>query len=222
MSNSNLTVPDDVQAVLAIHGRQMRVRKGQVLLAVGLPATDVYVVLEGSVSVSLISAQGRETVLRAVGAGEMFGELAAIDGEPRSADVVAVENSTLLVIPGAIFAGLLGVEPVLSLWLARYLSHQVRYLTNRIYELSTMGVGPRLQAELLRLAGEPDANGAATISRVPTQAELAARIGTNRETVTREFSLLIKEGLVSREGRKIVVPSVERLADRLHRYSQTA
>ncbi|MGV3511291.1 MAG: Crp/Fnr family transcriptional regulator [Novosphingobium sp.] len=222
VSNSNLLVPDDVQAVLALHGRQMRVRKGQVLLAVGLPATDVYVVLEGSVSVSLISAQGRETVLRAVGANEMFGELAAIDGEPRSADVVAVENSTLLVIPGGVFTSLLGVEPVLSLWLARYLSHQVRYLTNRIYELSTMGVGPRLQAELLRLAGEPDQTGAATIGRVPTQAELAARIGTNRETVTREFSLLIKEGLVLREGRKIIVPSVERLADRLHRYSQTA
>lgn len=174
-------VPDDVQAVLALHGRQMRVRKGQVLLAVGLPATDVYVVLEGSVSVSLVSAQGRETVLRAIGAREMFGELAAIDGEPRSADVVAVENSTLLVIPGPTFAGLLGVEPVLSLWLARYLSHQVRYLTNRIYELSTMGVGPRLQAELLRLAGEPDQAGAATINRIPTQAELAARIGTNRD-----------------------------------------
>lgn len=200
----------------------MRVRKGQVLLAVGLPANDVYVVLEGSVSVSLVSAQGRETVLRAIGPREMFGELAAIDGEPRSADVVAVENSTLLVIPGPTFAGLLGVEPVLSLWLARYLSHQVRYLTNRIYELSTMGVGPRLQAELLRLAGEPDQAGAATINRIPTQAELAARIGTNRETVTREFSLLIKEGLVMREGRRIVVPSVARLADRLHRYSQSS
>ncbi|TXI11605.1 MAG: Crp/Fnr family transcriptional regulator, partial [Novosphingobium sp.] len=182
----------------------------------------VYVVLEGSVSVSLVSAQGRETVLRAIGAREMFGELAAIDGEPRSADVVAAENSTLLVIPGPTFAGLLGVEPVLSLWLARYLSHQVRYLTNRIYELSTMGVGPRLQAELLRLAGEPDQAGAATINRIPTQAELAARIGTNRETVTREFSLLIKEGLVTREGRRIVVPSVARLADRLHRYSQSS
>lgn len=222
MSNSNLTVPDEVRATLAAHGRQMRVRKGQVLVAVGLPANDVYLVIEGCVSVSLISAQGRETVLRAIGPGEMFGELAAIDGEPRSADVVAAENSTLLVIPGAAFVDLIGREPVLSLWLARYLAQQVRYLTNRIYELSTMGVGPRLQAELLRLAGEPDVMGAATITRVPTQAELAARIGTNRETVTREFSLLIREGLVVREGRRIVVPSVERLADRLHRYSQTA
>lgn len=221
MSNSNLTVPCEVREILATHGRQMRVRKGQVLLAVGLPANDVYLVIEGCVSVSLISAQGRETVLRAIGPGEMFGELAAIDGEPRSADVVAAESSSLLVIPGATFVDLIGREPVLSLWLARYLAHQVRYLTNRIYELSTMGVGPRLQAELLRLAGEPDVKGAAAISRVPTQAELAARIGTNRETVTREFSLLVKEGLVVREGRRIVVPSVERLADRLHRYSQT-
>lgn len=222
MPNSNLTVPEDVCAILAAHGRQMRVRKGQVLLAVGLPANDVYVMLDGAVSVSLVSAQGRETVLRAIGKGEMFGELAAIDGEPRSADVIAIENSTLLVIPGAAFTALIGTEPVLSLWLARYLAQQVRYLTNRIYELSTMGVGPRLQAELLRLAGNPDGSGRAVIGRIPTQAELAARIGTNRETVTREFSVLLKEGLVVREGRRIVVPSVDRLSDRLHRYSQTA
>jgi len=219
---SYLTVPSDVRDVLARNGRQLRVRKGHVLLAVGLPANDVYLVIEGSVSVSLVSAQGRETVLRLIEQGEMFGELAAIDGQPRSADVVAVENSTLLVIPGTTFVGLIEKEPVLSLWLARYLAHQVRYLTNRIYELSTMGVGPRLQAELLRLAGDPQPDGSACITRIPTQAELAARIGTNRETVTREFALLVREGLLTREGRRIVVPSVERLADRLHRYSQTA
>ncbi|MDP3550839.1 MAG: Crp/Fnr family transcriptional regulator [Novosphingobium sp.] len=222
MPISYLTVPDAVRDVLARNGRQLRVRKGHVLLAVGLPANDVYLVIEGSVSVSLVSAQGRETVLRLIEQGEMFGELAAIDGQPRSADVVAVENSTLLVTPGATFVGLIESEPVLSLWLARYLAHQVRYLTNRIYELSTMGVGPRLQAELLRLAGNPAPDGSACITRIPTQAELAARIGTNRETVTREFALLVREGLLTREGRRIVVPSVTRLADRLHRYSQTA
>lgn len=222
MSNSYLKVPDNVREVLARNGRQLRVRKGHVLLAVGLPANDVYLVTEGSVSVSLVSSQGRETVLRLIEQGEVFGELAAIDGQPRSADVVAVENSTLLVIPGSTFTGLIESEPVVSLWLARYLAHQVRYLTNRIYELSTMGVGPRLQAELLRLAGEPAADGSACIVRVPTQAELAARIGTNRETVTREFALLVREGLLVKEGRRIMVPSVARLADRLHRYSQTA
>lgn len=222
MTKSYLTVPENVRDVLARNGRQLRVRKGHVLLAVGLPANDVYFVVDGRVSVSLVSAQGRETVLRLIEQGEMFGELAAIDGQPRSADVVAVENSTLLVIPGNVFTGLIESEPVLSLWLARYLAHQVRYLTNRIYELSTMGVGPRLQAELLRLAGEPATDGSACISRVPTQAELAARIGTNRETVTREFALLVREGLLAREGRRIIVPSVARLADRLHRYSQTA
>ncbi|NLR72753.1 Crp/Fnr family transcriptional regulator [Novosphingobium sp. ERN07] len=222
MSNSYLKVPDNVREVLARNGRQLRVRKGHVLLAVGLPANDVYLVTEGSVSVSLVSSQGRETVLRLIEQGEVFGELAAIDGQPRSADVVAVENSTLLVIPGSTFTGLIESEPVVSLWLARYLAHQVRYLTNRIYELSTMGVGPRLQAELLRLAGEPAADGSACIVRVPTQAELAARIGTNRETVTREFALLVREGLLVKEGRRIMVPSVARLADRLHRFSQTA
>lgn len=222
MPESNLTVPDDVRQILSQNGRAVRVRKGQVLLAVGLPANDVYLVVEGCVSVSLVSAQGRETVLRAIGPGEIFGELAAIDGQPRSADVVATAPSTLVVIPGPSFVTLIEREPVLSLWLARYLAHQVRYLTNRIYELSTMGVGTRLQAELLRLAGTPGAGGGATISRIPTQAELAARIGTNRETVTREFSLLVKEGLVVKEGRSIAIPSLKRLAERINRHSHMA
>lgn len=219
-TKSNLTVPEEVRQILADNGRVVRVRKGQVLLAVGLPASDVYLVVEGGLSVSLVSAQGRETVLRSIGPGEIFGELAAIDGEPRSADVVASQNSSLLVIPGTTFITLIEQRPVLSLWLARYLAYQVRYLTNRIYELSTMAVGTRLQAELLRLASLPDASGAASIARVPTQAELAARIGTNRETVTREFSLLVRERLVVKEGRRIAIPSVTRLAERIKRYSQ--
>ncbi|MDT0506905.1 Crp/Fnr family transcriptional regulator [Novosphingobium sp. MMS21-SN21R] len=222
MPESNLTVPEDVRQILADNGRAVRVRKGQVLLAVGLPATDVYLVVEGCVSVSLVSAQGRETVLRSIGPGEIFGELAAIDGQPRSADVVASAGSTLIVIPGNTFVNLIEREPVVAMWLARYLAHQVRYLTNRIYELSTMGVGTRLQAELVRLAGPPSQGGGAVIARIPTQAELAARIGTNRETVTREFSLLIREGLVVKEGRRIAIPSLQRLAERLHRHSQLA
>lgn len=200
----------------------MRVRKGHVLLAVGLPASDVYLVTEGLLCVSLVSAQGRETVLRSIGPGEIFGELAAIDGEPRSADVVASQNSSLMVIPGKTFNSLIEHQPVLGLWLSRYLAHQVRYLTNRIYELSTMAVGTRLQAELLRLADGPDQKGGASIGRIPTQSELAARIGTNRETVTREFSLLVRERLVVKEGRRIVIPSMTRLAERIKRYSQAA
>ena len=213
---SNLIVPESIRKILADHGRIIRVRKGHVLLAVGLQASDVYLVVEGLLCVSLISAQGRETVLRSIGPGELFGELAAIDGEPRSADVVASQNSSLLFIPGKTFISLIEQEPVLSLWLSRYLAHQVRYLTNRIYELSTMAVGTRLQAEL------PDNKGGASILRVPTQSELAARIGTNRETVTREFSLLVRERLVIKEGRRIVIPSGTKLAERIQRYSQTA
>jgi len=219
---SNLIVPESIRKILADHGRIMRVRKGHVLLAVGLQASDVYLVVEGLLCVSLISAQGRETVLRSIGPGEIFGELAAIDGEPRSADVVASQNSSLLFIPGKTFVSLIEQEPVLSLWLSRYLAHQVRYLTNRIYELSTMAVGTRLQAELLRLAELPDNKGGASILRVPTQSELAARIGTNRETVTRELSLLVRERLVVKEGRRILIPSITKLAERIKRYSQTA
>lgn len=218
---SNLIVPEAVRQVLTNNGRTIHVRKGQVLSAVGLTANEVYLVVDGGLCVSLVSAQGRETVLRAIGPDEIFGELAAIDGEPRSANVVASINSSLIAIPGKTFLAMIEQEPVLSLWLARYLAHQVRYLTNRIYELSTMAVGARLQAELLRLAEVPDSKGGASILRLPTQTELAARIGTNRETVTREFSHLVREKLIIKEGRRIVIPSVSKLADRIKRYSQT-
>ncbi|CAM4118233.1 Crp/Fnr family transcriptional regulator [Novosphingobium lubricantis] len=220
---SVLTVPDSVRAILAAHARPIRVRKGQVLLSVGVPAADVYLVSEGMVTVSLVSSMGRETVFRSIGPGEIFGELAAIDGAPRSADVIAAENSALLMIPGPRFVALIESEPVVSLWLARHLARQIRYLTGRIYELSNMGVGARLQAELLRLAEQGGGAGAdsAVIVRLPTQADLAARIGTNRETVTREFSQLLREGLVLREGRRVVIPSLARLADKISRYSTT-
>lgn len=216
VTTSVAPVPADVREILLDAARILRVRKGQIVLSVGLPANDVFLVLEGRLSVSLISPQGRETVLRSIGPDEIFGELAAIDGQVRSADVIAAESSRLALIPGPTFLGLIETVPAIARWITQQLSQQVRYLTARVFELSNMSVGSRLIAELLRLANEqPNGDGSAVIVRPPTQAELAARIGTNRETVTREMTLLTERGLIARKGRQIVVPSLERLVARL-------
>ncbi len=216
VATSVAPVSTDVRAILLDNARILRVRKGQIVLSVGLPANDVFLVLEGRLSVSLISPQGRETVLRSIGPDEIFGELAAIDGHVRSADVVAAEASRLALIPGATFLSLIETTPAIARWITQQLSQQVRYLTSKVFELSNMSVGSRLIAELLRLANEqPADDDSAIIARPPTQAELAARIGTNRETVTREMTLLTERGLIARKGRQIVVPSLERLVARL-------
>lgn len=216
VATSVAPVPAEVRAILLANARLLRVRKGQIVLSVGLPANDVFLVLEGRLSVSLISPQGRETVLRSIGPDEIFGELAAIDGQVRSADVVAAEASKLALIPGPTFLTLIETTPAIARWITQQLSQQVRYLTSKVFELSNMSVGSRLIAELLRLANEqPGEDHSAIIARPPTQAELAARIGTNRETVTREMTLLTERGLIARKGRQIVVPSLDRLMARL-------
>ena len=220
VARSAMRVSDEVRAVLMAHGRTVRARKGQIVLSIGLPANDVFLVVEGRASVTLVSALGRETVLRSIGPDEIFGELAAIDGGARAADVVASQDCLLAVIPGARFVELLESDARVGLWLARYLCRQVRYLTGKVYELANMSVGARLLAELLRIAeNHPEADGMVTIVRPPTQAELAARIGTNRETVTRELSLLLQQGLIGREGRQILIPSLARLAGELRHLS---
>ncbi len=218
-----MQVTQEVRAILLSHGRLMRVRKGQIVVSVGLPATDVFLVVEGQVAVSLLSSAGRETLLRTIGPDELFGEMAVIDGEARSADVVALENGVLSAIPGDRFAGLIGNDPAVSLWLAQFLCRQVRTLTGKVYELSNLTVSSRLLSEIRRLAnGSGTGSGAAVIARPPTHAEMAARIGTNRETVTRELGHLLRQGLIARQGRSIVIPSLEQLDAELRHLSPTA
>jgi len=221
VSTSETLVPDDVRAILMSRAVQVRARKGQVVVGVGLSAGDVYLITEGRVAVSLVSATGRETILRTIGPGQIFGELAAIDGAARSADVIAMEDVKLAVIPGATFLDTLQAEPALALWLVRHLTTQVRYLTDRVYELSNLAVGNRLLCELLRLAIEAGVSGDSAVFRAPTQAEMAARIGTNRETVTREMTLLAGDGVIVRKGRHVEVPSLDRLAKLVRRTSPT-
>lgn len=212
VSISETIVPEEIRTILLSRATLARARTGQHVVAVGLPSNDVFLILEGRVSVSLMSAQGRETMIRTVGPNQIVGELAALDGAARSADVIATEPLQLAVIRGSAFVELAETHAALGLWLARHLTRQVRFLTDRVYELSNLAVGSRLQCELLRLAIEQGISGdSAVIGNPPTQSELASRIGTNRETITREMKLLVQHGLVRKSGRQIEIPSLHRL-----------
>lgn len=207
-------LPKDLAAELLARAHQMRVKRGQILIAEGSPSDDVFYIVKGKVQVSVLSIGGWETIFRDMSSGELVGELAAIDGEERSASVVALEDSVLATLSAAQFRRFLSEVPKAGYWMARQLTERVRNLSARAFEMATLPVSGRLIAELLRLPGEVDCDRRA-IAELPTHAELAARIGTHRETVTRELRALVKRGLIRQEGRALLVYSVERLNQNL-------
>jgi len=173
---------------------------------------DVYLIVSGRVRVTTYSAAGRQVTFRDFVPGAHLGEVAAIDGMPRSADVVALESSLLASVPPASFRRLLRDEPVVAERLLRGFAGLVRRLSERVIDLSTLGVHQRLHAELLRLAREAGVRGnRARIEPAPKHADLASQVSTYREQVTRELSALAKAGILGKDGRALMVLDVARL-----------
>lgn len=182
--------------------RTVRVRRGQTLLGRGARSTDVYFVLEGLLGVVLYSSQGREVILRSLGPGDTFGELSAIDGLPRSASVVAETDARAAALRREDFLICVGSSPAAAMWLARLLAGKVRGMTDKVFELSALNVRARVHCELLRLARDAEVrNGEARLTPAPTHAEIANRIGTHREAVTREMQALARDKVI-RHGRR--------------------
>jgi CRP/FNR family cyclic AMP-dependent transcriptional regulator len=175
---------------------------------------DVYFLVSGRVRVTACSAGGRQVNFRDVGAGHYFGELAAIDGEPRSADVVALVPSRIAALSHADFACLLREEPCVALRLLHDLAHSVRALSERVFELSTMEVNQRLGAELLRRFRASQAPGTrgARLEPAPTHEALAGDVSTGREQVTRALNAWVRQGVLAKERGALVAPDLERLA----------
>jgi len=171
------------------------------------PGGEVYFLCSGRARITTYSTQGREVTFRDCEAGEHFGDLSAIDGQPRSADVVALEPSLLAVLSAPAFIAMLAREPAVAMRMMRNLTALVRRLTERVIDLSTLGVQTRLHAELLRLAHTAGVQGdnTARLDPAPAHAVLASKISTNREQVTREISVLTKRGLLRKEGLHVLV-----------------
>ena len=175
--------------------------------------TDVHFLVSGALRVTSYAANGRQVTFRDPKEGEHFGDIAAIDGQPRSADVVTLKPSVVASLDREDFLALLRDEPMVAERVMRGLAVLVRQLSDRVIDLSTLGVQNRVHAELLRLArlaGVVDNR--SRLEPVPTHAELANRIGTNREQVTRELNALRRDGLLAKEGKALLVPDVARLA----------
>jgi CRP/FNR family cyclic AMP-dependent transcriptional regulator len=149
-------------------------------------STDVYFVISGDVRVVNYSLSGREIALDDMAAGAYFGELAALDGEPRSASVMALSDCLIAAMPQEQFLPLLEKHPSIALKVMKVLARVVRTSTDRIMDLSTLAANNRVQADLLRLAKDHvDDSNTAEISPIPVHSDIASRASTTRETVAR-------------------------------------
>jgi len=166
----------------------------------------------GKAHATIFSETGKQVTFRDIGTGEMFGEWAAIDGKLRSASVEAVTRCTVATMSPELFWEVLRTEPTVMAAVMKRLTRQVRTLSDKVYELSTLAVRKRIQAELLRLA-EPSVStaGNAVLYPAPTDADIAARVATTRETVNRELSEMVVAGVIEKHGRTLVIASVEKL-----------
>lgn len=185
---------------------------GQEIVRYHENSTNAFFIIHGSIRVTYFSLSGHEVILCDLSDGEMFGELTAIDGQPRSANVVAKTDTLVAIISAPDFLNLIHSNEQICTAILRRLTGQIRRLTERVYDYSTLAVRNRIHIELLRMAKKQMvASNIAIISPAPTHADIANIVSTHREAVTRELNELARSKLIMREGHELHVMDIARL-----------
>jgi CRP-like cAMP-binding protein len=198
IGDAGAVLPVEVQQALDAKTKIRRYVKGETIVRYDDPSRDLYQVITGSVRVSLVASTGRSITFQVLRAGEMFGEIAAIDGKPRTADVAAEEHSTVGCISAADVTALASRHPAFAFALLRKLARLNRRLTQKVFEYHTYDVRGRVCLELLRLWSARH-EGPVVI----TDKDMASRVGTTRENVSRINAELRQSGLLQRAKSEI-------------------
>jgi CRP/FNR family transcriptional regulator, cyclic AMP receptor protein len=210
-------LPDDVLNRLAEACVRRTYRRNQYLWYQGDEGARLVVVASGLVKIVLGAENGDEVLLATLGPGETLGELALLDGAPRSASVIAVEPTTVLMLSRATVLGLLVHQPSVLDALLRSLGGLVRRLTEQTGDLVFLDLGGRLAKLLLRLAeahGEPTEPTVVDLGL--SQSDLASMVGATRPAVNRALQSMATRGLITMDGHRIVlrdVPALRRRAE---------
>jgi CRP-like cAMP-binding protein len=201
---------------LSIGLRRRRYPKGRVIVRQGDPGTTLYIVEAGRVKVVLTSPKGQEAILNVIGPGDFFGDIALLDGQPRTADVIAVEESQLLLFGRDALVRAIEESPRLALGLLAALAGRLRRDVDLIEEASFLDVPARLARLLLRLA-EASAARDGMVPRIPTpwtQTDLANMVGASRESVNRWLSFYEERRIIERRDGQLRVLKPDELQKR--------
>ncbi|HZF34108.1 MAG TPA: Crp/Fnr family transcriptional regulator [Candidatus Angelobacter sp.] len=204
------SLTDDETHRLDVQCFWRRYEAKQQILGHGEGGTDVFFVISGVVRALIRGIGGREVILGDIRAGEFFGELAAIDGRPRSASVVALTRATAARMPAPVFREAIHRYPDTCDQMLELIAARLRMLDKRVNEFSSLDIKHRVVAELLRLSRPDRADRSrAVVSPPPLHTEIAARVLARREAVTRELNLLERAGLLERRRGAFILTDVQ-------------
>jgi len=207
---------EDLQVVVDCMQRR-RYAKGEVVFLQGDSGNTLYVVETGRIKIGLTSPDGKEMILALLGPSDFFGELAVLDGKPRSANAVAAEPSQLLLLHRPDFRRDLEARPRMAVELLSVLSERLRRDTEIVQDAAFLDVPGRLARVLLQLASEGEPGDGGTVIRARlTQSELAAMVGATRESVNKWLGFYQRRGVIRRDGGRITVLRPEGLRQRLY------
>lgn len=199
--------------------------RGEVLCVQGEPGTSLFVIASGLVKVVFTAEQGDEMLLATLGPAHTFGEVAVLDGGPRSASVIAVEPTAALTLARVALLDLMRANPAVLDGLLVALGGMVRRLTEQTGDLAFLGLAPRLAKVLVRLTDsartdqgvrQPGLRAYPPAQVTLTQSDLAGMVGASRQAVNRALQSLVLQGVIDIDGRRIVardLVALRRLAE---------
>lgn len=212
------TLTDAQIGYIAGMTQEQRYVRGETILAEAESSETFFLIAQGSVRVMKIGEDGREAILATLAEGDFFGEMALLDGEPRSATVRSVGKTRLLLLHREDFLACLKKHPDLGLALLSEMSHRLRSADRQISSLALMNVYGRVAATLLKLMEERgvtmrtrEGKPIVVIHARPTHKTLAEMSGTTRETVTRVLKILESKGAIATPGRDLIILEESRL-----------
>ncbi|HEV7810366.1 MAG TPA: Crp/Fnr family transcriptional regulator [Candidatus Limnocylindrales bacterium] len=201
--------------------RVRRFRRGETVFHLGDPGDALFIVISGTIKITLPADTGDEAILATLRPGDFFGELALLDGAPRSATAIAIESTETYILPRDRFRELIATEPIMREALLATLAAEVRRLTHHVEELHFLDITGRLASRLARLANETGAtqlpDGSIRLAGPLTQGDLAAMIGCTRQSVNKLLGMFTDDGLIRLERDAIVVLDLEGLLQSAHR-----
>jgi CRP-like cAMP-binding protein len=212
MSVLDELAPAEAEALRTL-AAERRYRAGAAIFHHGDEPGSVLIVIDGRIKLVLVGPDGKDVIISFAGPGELIGDVAALDGGPRSASVEAVDAVRALVIPRAAFERFVATHPAVAIALIHDLARRLRLADAQRLEFAAFDVAGRVARRLVDLCdshGEPDDGGIA-ITLPLTQDELAAWTASSREAVAKALALLRRLGWVQTHRRRIVVADLDAL-----------
>jgi CRP/FNR family cyclic AMP-dependent transcriptional regulator len=201
---------DNLREILKLAMRQVYKKDNMVLIEEEIGST-MFIILDGRVKISRISDDGREVILSILSEGDFFGEMSILDGQNRSANVVTLDDSKIMIIRREDFLKMLHDYPQIAINLLKELAGRLRRSDAQIKSLSLQNATGKVASTLLRIADDSGKIhlGQVEIPRLPPQQDLANMAGTSRETISRVLKSLTKQGYLKKDGSRLIIKDYE-------------